>query len=45
MAIKRSSTKPHKFTADVLLNSNRMFMIHNLDLWQVFVINIGAEEH
>ena len=42
MAIKRSSTKPHRFTADVLLTSNRVKNTQDIQLWgqwQVFVIS------
>ena len=42
MAIKRSRTKPHRFTADVLLPSNRMKYTQDIQLWgqsQVFVIS------
>ena len=42
MAIKRPRTKPHRFTADVLLTSNRMKNTQDIQLWgqsQVFVIS------
>ena len=42
MAIKRSSTKLHKFTTDVLLNSKRMKATQDIKLsgqWQVFVMS------
>ena len=47
MAIKRSSTKPHKFTTDVLLNNHLKIFTQDRKCWglsQVFVMSHANRE-